>query len=76
MYIKRRRLDMRCVLCHDEELHHTIIECEIQGRKRSGGRPRNSYVSHLKKYVYINISPNLWKSRGIENNVKRCKPIK
>lgn len=36
------------VLRHDEELHHTIIESAIQGRKPSG-RPRNSYKSQLKK---------------------------
>ncbi|XP_050431417.1 uncharacterized protein LOC126839986 [Adelges cooleyi] len=46
--IKRRRWDMMGhVLRHDEELHHTIIEGAIEGRKPPG-RPRNSYISQLK----------------------------
>ncbi|VVC24210.1 Hypothetical protein CINCED_3A015828, partial [Cinara cedri] len=38
------------VLRHDEELHHTIIEGTIEGRKPPG-RPRNSYISQLKNDV-------------------------
>lgn len=38
------------VLCHEEELHHTIIEGAIEGQIPPG-RPRNVYISRLKKYA-------------------------
>lgn len=47
-------------LRHGEELHHTIIEGAIEGRKLSG-RPRNSYISQLKNDAGINIYAGLKK---------------
>lgn len=47
--IKQRRCDMvGHVLRRYEELHHSIIEHAIEGRKTSE-RPKNSYISQLKK---------------------------
>jgi len=40
------------VLRHGEELHHIIIE-GIIGRK-TAGRPRNSYISQIKKDAEVN----------------------
>lgn len=42
------------VLCHDEELHYTIIEDQ-----KPSGRPRNSYISQLKKDAGINTHVRL-----------------
>lgn len=48
--IMRRRWDiMRHVLSCDEELRHTIIEGAIERWKRLRYRPRNLYISLLKK---------------------------
>jgi len=46
------------VLRHDEELHHTIVEGAVEGR-RPPGRPRNSYISQLKKDAGINTYAGL-----------------
>lgn len=51
--IKRRRWDMvKHVLRHDEELHYIIIKGTIEGLKPPG-RPRNLYISLLKKDASI-----------------------
>lgn len=42
------------ILHHNEVLHHTIIKGAIEGRKPPG-KPRNSYISELKKDVRIDI---------------------
>lgn len=46
------------VLRHGEELHHTIVEGAVEGR-RLPGRPRNLYISQLKKNAGINIYAGL-----------------
>jgi len=46
------------VIRHDEELHHTIVEGTIEGRKPPG-RPRNSYISQLKNDAGIDTYAGL-----------------
>jgi len=70
--IKKRRWEtIGHVLRYGEELHHIIIERSTKGRK-TAGRPRNSYVSKLKKDAWVNIYVELkrlaehreeWKTR-------------
>jgi len=53
------------VLRHGEELQHIIIE-GITDRRKTAGRPRNLYISQLKKYAGVNIYVELaedWEER-------------
>lgn len=52
---------------HDEESHHAIIEGTIEGRKPLG-RPRNAYISQLKKIPRDNTYAGL--KRLVEDREK------
>jgi len=53
--MKKRRNDFGHVLRHGEELHQMTIEGIIIEGRTTAGRPRNSYISQLKKGAGVNI---------------------